>query len=147
MNNARHWKRARSLFLPLFSFVSACSDPASNSTDRESVVRAILAAEAARRPPSHGLPCIQAQFKKRHEEAAERAADVPAHALPPPFAFCRGSTRGSFIVLSEPEIEAEQAFINIDLRCGDMCGAGTGYNLERVRGHWKVIHSATTWVG
>jgi hypothetical protein len=45
-----------------------------------------------------------------------------------------------------PWVVGDIAFVEVGLNCGDMCGKGTGYALQKERGKWRVIAVQDRWI-
>lgn len=137
------------LFLLLLLFASSCAQPqlgSSNIADRELILEAVLAAEASAWPASRVPPCVETKSTAEPETDSRQVALVPLRVLPQRFVLCSSSPSFYYLSLEEPRIRGKVAYVSLAFQCGNLCGHGTDYLLERTLAGWNVILRSRSWI-
>jgi len=43
-------------------------------------------------------------------------------------------------------LDNQKAYVELDYRCGGLCGGGKAIFLEKIKGKWKIVEKRTTWI-
>lgn len=117
-----------------------------NAADKEAAIAATLGKEAIQWKDTRRIPCIMADVKRSaYDDGRPVAYPLLPSALPKSFKFCSGQY-DSYYQIYDPEIAGDRASVELDFKCGSMCGGGSAYLLQRQKAGWKVLEVTQRWV-
>lgn len=115
-------------------------------TDKNSTIAVVLGEERLQWKDAKRRPCLMGDVRK----SAYYPEDVPASPsvmpirLPKLFKTC-DQNRDSYYQVYDPDILGNKASVDLDFRCGGMCGTGATFRLERSKNGWKVTDQLRRW--
>lgn len=54
----------------------------------------------------------------------------------------------SYYIMTIPILskDNQKAYVELNLYCGSLCGAGMSIYLQKLNGKWTIIHPRDTWI-